>query len=483
MIPFLTTTDLLPHQKEALEKVLPTRVSGLFMDMGTGKSRTTIELAKVRAEKIDHVIWVCPVSLKETICHEILKHTNCTKEDIYVFDDKTTDASIPKNRRWYVVGIESLSLSGRVTVALNAIITARSFVVVDESSYIKGPSAMRTKRITNLAQRARYRTILTGTPISQGVVDLYSQMYFLSPKILGYNSFYSFASNHLEYHPTHPQLIVRSHNIPYLAEKIKPYVYQCTKDECLGLPSKIYDTYISHLTEEQEEEYTAAKLRFMDEVTRAEEHGQELSPTAIFKLFTELQTICCGFITKWDAISKERKTNPIESNRLDCLLSAAKAVPEKEKVIIWAKYTYSVSEICAALKKEYGEDAVTLLHGALSPKAREQELKRFEGASRFMIATQSCGGHGLNLQFCCYQIFYANGFKYSERLQAEDRCHRHGQRRKVTYIDIYISDSIDMRIAEALSKKGDAVKSFRDEVERIKKDRGVQTVNDLVMSL
>jgi len=90
MRPFETTTSLLPHQVAAVDKIRPTRVGGLFMDMGTGKSRTAIELAKIRARKIDKVIWFCPVSLKDTVKHEIVKHTNC--RDIYVFDDKTNGA-------------------------------------------------------------------------------------------------------------------------------------------------------------------------------------------------------------------------------------------------------------------------------------------------------------------------------------------------------------------------------------------------------
>lgn len=473
---FSTKTELMPHQAEAIDKVLPTRVSGLFMDMGTGKTRTTIELAKIRAVKIDHVIWCCPVSLKETIRQEILKHTDC--EDIYVFDNKTAQRLIPNDYRWYIVGIESLSSSDRVTIALNSIITENTFIVVDESSYIKGHNSMRTKRITFLSEKARYRTILTGTPLSQGIVDLYSQMYFLSPKILGYKSFYSFANNHLEYHPDYPGLIVRSHNVPYLAEKIKPYVYQCTKDECLSIPHKLFDTRYIQLTEEQETAYEHAKDVFFDEQMEQEEEGHGFSSMAIFHLFTSLQTICCGFIHEKD---KDIKTLP--NNRINALLDAVHAIPDKEKVLIWGKYVHSVNEIVSALQEEFGEKSVAVFNGTLSPGAREHELDKFKNGARFMVATQSCGGHGLNLQFCCYQIFYANGFKYSERLQAEDRCHRHGQHRKVTYIDIYAIESIDERIRDSLNKKGDALSSFRDEIDRVKKSKDKKALKELIMKL
>ncbi len=474
---FATKTELLPHQRDAVEKVRATRVSALFMDMGTGKSRTAIELVRLRARKIDRVVWACPVSLKATIRGEILKHTDCRDEDIFIFDGKVTDATVPMNRMWYIVGIESLSASDRVTVTLNAVISTQTYVIVDESSYIKGPTSNRTRRITALAERALYRTILTGTPLSQGVVDLYAQMTFLSPKILGYRSFYSFARNHLEYHPDYPGLIVRSHNVPYLAAKIKPYVYQCTKDECLTLPGKLYEQYCTDLSDAQEREYEAAKDRFLELLTKAEACGEDVSRLAIFSLFTELQTICCGFVRR-DGVE-----TALDNPRLTTLLTALRNVPEDEKVIVWGKYVFAVEQIAAALRREFGADAVALYYGALPPAKRNEELERFRGDARFLVATQSCGGHGLNLQFCRYQVFYANGFKYSERLQAEDRCHRHGQTRRVTYVDLHACDTIDTRIEEALSRKGDALQSFREEIERVKKDKGAPGLKELVMKL
>ena len=204
-------TNLLPHQVNAINKVLPTRIGALFMDMGTGKSRSAIELAYRRAERIDKVIWFCPVSLKETVRQEILKHTGCTPADICVFNGKTAEHNLPKTL-WYVVGIESMSSSTRVVLAVRKLITTRTMAILDESSYIKGHNSMRTLRITELCKPARYRLILTGTPLSQGVVDLFAQMRFLSPKILGYESFYSFAANHLEYSEKFPGMIVRAHN-------------------------------------------------------------------------------------------------------------------------------------------------------------------------------------------------------------------------------------------------------------------------------
>jgi KaiC/GvpD/RAD55 family RecA-like ATPase len=140
---FVTKTKLMKHQREAVAKVRPSRVGALFMDMGTGKTRTTIELAKIRVNKIDKVVWFTPVSLKLSVAEEIRKHTDC--EDIHVFDSKTNQRNMPKVR-WYIVGIESMSSSNRVVAAVNQIITERTMVVLDESSYIKGHNSKRTER-------------------------------------------------------------------------------------------------------------------------------------------------------------------------------------------------------------------------------------------------------------------------------------------------------------------------------------------------
>ena len=456
---FATRTKLLEYQEEAVAKLLPARVGALFMDMGTGKTRTAIELIRIRQSKIDRVIWFCPVSLKDTIRYEILKHANSRPETIYVFGDRTNERTVPADAFWYIVGVESMSSSARTILTANKLITERSFVVMDESSYIKGHKAQRTQRVTNMSERSKYRLALNGTPISQGVVDLYAQMRFLSPKILGYRSFYSFANNHLEYSEKFPGLIVRAHNTEYLAAKMKPYVYQVTKDEAgLNLPPKLYETYSCSLTDQQEEAYQQAKDELLNDV-----RPEDWDSLFIFRLFTALQGIVVGF---WRRTNGELVELP--HKRIELLLSVLERIPDPEKVVIWAKYRYSTKEIVEALAAKYGAEAVAEFHGDLSEKRRNQELARWRESGRYLIATQGAGGHGLTLNEAHHTVFYANGFKYAERIQAEDRCHRIGQERRPVYIDLDSGSGIERRIFKALRHKGDALAEFRQQVERIK---------------
>lgn len=476
---FETRTDLTPWQQAAVEKLKPTRVGGLFMEMGTGKTRTAIEIVRQRAKKIDRVVWFCPVSLKETVRLEILKHTDC--QDIYLFDDTTTDENIPEVR-WVIVGLESLSSSNRVTFAVNEIITEKTFVILDESSYIKGHKARRTERATLLSEKAKYRFVLTGTPLSQGVEDLFSQMKFLSPKILGYRSWYTFARNHLEYSEKHPGLIVASHDTDQLAAKIAPYVYQVTKAECMSLPGKKYKTRETFLTFEQRDAYEQAKNEMLMQI----DFDEQFKPYTIFRLFGALQQITSGFwnyrVCKTGVLDPEDKYvfKEFPEYRLSTLLDIIRGIPDDEKIIIWAKYRYDISRIVSALRERYGQDSVSVFTGDTPIKDRQQEVDKFKSSARFFVATQSCGGHGLTLNEASYVIFYSNSFKYSERLQAEDRCHRMGQDKEVTYIDI-ISSGIDEKICDSLSKKENVAKAFRREVDAVKDDK--TKLKDLVKLL
>lgn len=462
------------HQQEAVAKLLPARVGGLFMEMGTGKSLAAIMLAVLRQDKIDRVAWFCPVALKETIRQEIVKHTGGREADVHLFGESTTSATLPESF-WHVIGLESVGGSSRVTLAVNALVGERTLCIVDESQYIKGHRAKRTERLTLICARARYRLILTGTPLSQGVVDLYAQMRFLSPKILGYSSFYSFSANHLEYSEKFPGMIVRAHNVAWLAAKIRPYVYQVTKAECLDLPAKLYESRFFRMTGPQAEAYQRAKEEFLYEAD-----PDEWDALAIFRLFTALQQIACGF---WNRRTKQGVEHlAFPHHRLEMLMETVAAVPENEKIVIWAKYRRDIESICDSLSDAYGASNVARFYGDTPQPKRGLEVAKFRADARFIVSTQGCGGVGQTWNEAHMAMFYNNAFKFSERLQAEDRIHRIGQAHSCTYVDIHCAGTIDDRIAQALANKGSTVDAFRREVDKIKKSNK-ERLRELVRAL
>jgi SNF2 family DNA or RNA helicase len=448
-----TSTSLSPYQQKAVDKLSALRVGGLFMEMGLGKTRCAIELVVKRQQRIRRVVWFCPVGLKLTVAAEIEKHT--TGERVYIFDDKTDISTMPKDAFWYIVGIETISSSDTKTLAANHLIDADTFVIVDEASYIKGHSSLRTMRITEMSKIARYRLILTGTPISQGYEDLFSQMAFLSTDILGYSSFYTFANNHLEYSIEHPGIITRAHNVSQITSRIEPYTYQVSKADCVDLPDKIYDSIYCSLTDQQWKLYEETKSELLVE--------GEVDTYTLFLLFTRLQQIVSGYTLNGDVISE------IAENRSQTLCELVARIPQDEKIIVWCKYVYSIEKIAKLLPES------ALYYGELNTKKRSQSLEKFRSSScNILIATQATGGHGLTLNESRYHIFYENEFKYANRIQAEDRSHRIGQDKNVTYIDIVSNSGIDKRIQQALRKKQNVVQEFKREMKRSKEKASIK---------
>lgn len=463
MIDFDLQCSLLDHQRAAATKLQRLKVGGLFMEMGTGKTVTAIELIRQRAKKISNVIYFTPVNLKLSVALEFARWA--PQLSVNVFGGKTKDKNIPKSNV-YIVGVESIGQSDRITLAANSLITQSSCIILDESDTCKNHAALRTMRITAMSARARYRFALTGTAVGEGVVDLYAQMKFLSPEILGYKSFYSFAANHLEYSEDYPGLIVRSLRTDHIAKKIEPFVYQVTKAECLSLPDKLYRAKYCDLTVEQSQLYQRAKEDILMSC-------EEIDSYTIFRLFTALREIVSGFWNdtphpgnKWRHPEQRPAIfRTCQHNRLYILDEALEEIPRSEKVIVWANFEYSINQICRHLSEAYGPDQVCDYYGKTENKNRQ--IKRWRNESRFLVASPQCGGRGLTLNESAYVVFYNNDFPYRLRAQAEDRCHRIGQDRPPTYTDLVAVGGIDERIVAALANKESMAKLFNRELDKL----------------
>lgn len=447
---WITTTELRPWQVPAVEQLLPLKVGALFLDMGLGKTRAAIELCSRRQHKISRIIYVCPVSAKETVAAEIQKHTTTPSERIYSFDDKTTITRLPSAAWWYIIGLESLSSSRRITLAFNALVDEQSTVIVDESTFIRTPTTVRTERLTWIGWRARYRLILTGTPLANGLKDVYAQMRFLDPLILGYRSYYSFQRRHLVYSDRFPGMVTATKHEDELHQRIAPYVYQVKSDDVLTLPVQRYETRYIGMIPEQRALYEQAKESIL-----LDADVETLSATAIYELYGALQHILCGF---WNY---RGSAYTVGHTRIRALLGILDAIPDTEKVIIWTTYHHAITEIVDALTEAYGADQIAQFHGQLNERDRNEHLRQWRTARRFLVATSASGGMALTLNEATYSVFYNNDFRYDVRVQAEKRNHRDGQTQPVTYVDIVTRNSIDERIQQSFATKESIAESFR----------------------
>lgn len=236
---------LFDDQREAIEKLRKYKVGALFMEPGTGKTRTAYELVK-SVPGINYVLWLTPFQIKSNLADEINKcgGFDCDLE---------------------IVGIESLSSSDRIYISLIEKLKSRqSFVVCDESLKIKNWEAKRTKRIVELGRLTEYKLILNGTPLSRNVLDIWAQIEFLSPKILKMplseykNTFvkYTTITQKINGYKYKKEIIDGYENIDYLYSLIKHYVYECDLDIDV---SKHYVNLSYTLSDEVIEEYNRIK--------------------------------------------------------------------------------------------------------------------------------------------------------------------------------------------------------------------------------
>lgn len=433
--------ELLYHQKKGVEKLIKLTVGALFMEQGTGKSITTFEIARIRYEKnkIDKVIWLCPCSAKENIKKEVIKH--CPDELIKIF---------------VICGIETLSTSVRtISYLLQLTKNNKCFLVVDESLLIKNPRAYRTAHILKISEQCKYKIILNGTPISRNEADLFSQFYLLDWRILGYKSYWSFASNHLEYDKYGK--LRRVLNKDYLAEKISPYTYQVKKAECIKLPPKKYSTSSFDLTSEQSEEYSRAAYILMSNIN-------EFSSTSVYRLFSGLQSIISGnrlIFSKngQNFTSVNMFKNPLDNPRLNSVLYNLNS----EQTIIFCRYTSEITQLCDVLS----HNAVRY-DGTMSIKEKNIALNVFENKKPYLIANTACASFSLNLQFCHNVINVSHNWELGTRLQSEDRVHRYGQTEEVNITDICADGTIDEKILSCIYNKAFLLEQLKKEIKSAK---------------
>lgn len=445
------------HQTQAFAKLKDLKVGALYMDMGTGKTRTMIEIIKYKIDKgkpIDKVIWFCPCSAKENIRHEFVKHMD-NWEDIFL-----------------LVGIESMSSSIKLNSYLFNLVKAKKcLIVVDESTKIKNFKAIRSQRIVRLGEFCEYRFILTGMPVPRDELDLFGQWYFLDWRILGYKSQWSFMRNHAVYHEEFYNKIIDTKNTEYLSKRTAPYTFQIRIDECVDLPKKYYDKRYFSLCREQLEMYIELANALLFEVN-------EWIPETIYRLFNVLQSICSGYdytVSVSHEIEKKgfrssRKDNP----RLDAFLDLVEGI--KGKVIIFCEYTDEILAILKYLNDIYGKGSAFPFYGDISLKKREENIRKFEEEARFLVANKDCAGYSLNLQFCNQIIFYNNDWDYGTREQAERRIYRVGQEKKCHYIDLVCDGTIEERIIKCLINKESLADLFLKDV----KERQGLNLKDLL---
>ena len=452
------------HQKDALKKCWNKKAFAIFAEMGTGKTKIALDNACILYNKgrIDRLLVVAPKgTYMNWVDQEIPVHVpDYIEKDVLAWKPNITEKyelqlkSIRNSQNFklkiFVMNVESLSTKKGCYYA-KLFLSGKSMMIVDESTTIKNPQAKRTKNILELSKEAPYKRILTGSPVTQSPMDLWSQMDFLEPEILGQQSFYAFRTKYAVLITasaaggTHKfQKIVKFKNLKELGRLVSPHSYRILKKDCLDLPDKIFTKRIIELSDEQKKAYSEMKTSAITILK-----GEPATAVNVLTQLIKLHQITCGHMKtdSGDIIN-------LKNSRLDELMQILGETTGK--VIIWANYIHDINTIESAIKKEFGPTSYCTYYGATKQEDRQACINKFQDKKnpiRFFIGNTQTGGYGITLTQASTVVYYSNNYDLEKRIQSEDRAHRIGQKNPVLYIDLVAKQTVDEKIIQALRNK------------------------------
>ena len=449
------------HQIKALGACHNKENFALFMEMGTGKSKVLIDniamlhdrgkinSAMIVAPKGVYRNWEkqeIPTHMPEHVPYKIIVWNPSSNKFLKDYGAFIKDQD---NLKIFLINIDAFSTSKGQEIAKRFLISTQSLMAIDESTTIKSPTAKRTKTVCNLRTYAKYRRILTGSPVTKSPLDLYTQCYFLDPELLGFSSYYSFKNRYAvmisRSVATHSfKQIVDYQRLDELESKLNQFSYRVLKSECLDLPDKVYTKRYIEMTPEQKKAYIEMKNFAISVLEK-----QTVSAAGILTQMIKLHQITCGHL-----ITDEGKTVELKNNRINELMNTLEEIDGK--VIIWAVYRHDIKKIEKAIPQRYGENCVKSYYGDTLDVDRQDIVNAFqdrENDLRFFVGNPRTGGYGLTLTASNTVIYYSNSYDLEVRMQSEDRAHRISQEKKVTYIDFIAEKTIDEKIIKSLRNK------------------------------
>ena len=449
------------HQLTALEKSWSKENFAYFMEMGTGKTKVLIDNMAMLYDKgkIDGALIIAPKGVVKTWYEqEIPTHLVNHIENVTVLwqpnitktqQDKLESLfEIETALHILIMNVEALSTEKGVKFASKFLNSHKVLMAIDESTTIKTPSAKRTKNIISLGKYAKYRRIMTGSPVTKNPLDLYSQCEFLDPYLLDFTSWYAFRNRYAEMKTMHVrgrsiQVVDEFKNLGELSDTVKTFSERILKEDCLDLPPKNFTKRHITLSNEQKKTYEQMKKAAM-----AVLNGKVTTTMTVLTQLMRLHQITCGHFTADDG-----STQLISNNRITELMNILEET--EGKAIIWANYQKDMTQILDNINKVYGPGSVVDYYGLTPQEDRQDNIRKFQSdpKCRFLVGTPSTGGYGITLTAANTVIYYSNGYDLEKRLQSEDRAHRIGQKKNVTYIDIICEDTVDEKIVKALRDK------------------------------
>lgn len=472
LLPYPVKANLYKHQIRganmalrafgALDAKTPGGGFGELFEMGCGKTLTTIAVAGAlyNLGKIDRVLVVAPTSVCSVWPHDLNQFATFPWEArVLLGDKKKRLKALNELENWpfkalriAVINYESTHREG-IFEALAAY--KPDLIVCDESQRIKNPSAAQSKALHKLGDAAPFRMILSGTPVQNNAVDLYSQYRFLDPAVYGAN-FYAFKNRYCIMGGYGQHQIVGYRNMDELVEKEHSVAYRVTKEECLDLPQQTFiNRYVQFTDAEQAIYEQLRKSSFLELET-----GENVTATTILTMYLRLMQLTGGFLTA-DESTRPKQVNTVKLDALADIVDDY-VVDAGKKLVIFARFRAEIAAIENLLrlrKIQYGS-----IYGDVPMEERGKIVEDFQTNpdTKVFVAQIQTAGLGITLHAASTAVFYSYDYNYANYAQALARIHRIGQRLPVTYIHLVVDGSIDEKILAALENKEDMAKTVVD---------------------
>lgn len=443
-----------------------TRVSDCCSsEMGCGKTLTAIAIAGAayQAGKIKRLLVIAPTSVVAVWPMELSEYAEFPAETATLLGTKTQRLKALKDlvdskRRALKVAVINYESTWRDGIFEALKDYDADMIICDESQRIKTHNASQSKAVHQLGDEARYKLILSGTPVQNNAIDIWSQYRFLDPTVFGTN-YYAFKNRYAIMGGFEKRTIIGYKDMDELIQKEYSIAYRVTKDEALDLPEQTFETRVVPMEPKARAIYD--RLR-RDSIAELSDGGKITATTVLTKLL-RLQQLTGGFLVE----DNEDKPKQVSKAKLEALsdIIGDYVVETGKKLVIFARFLPEVHAILALAEKELpkGKKAVAI-YGAIPKEERGAIVAQFQTDPDTMIFVGQIdtAGTGITLTAADTCVYYSKNFNYATYSQSMSRIHRIGQRNTCTYIDLVVEKTVDEKISKALAKKEDMAKTVVD---------------------
>ena len=422
------------------------RNSGLLaFEQGLGKTRVALEsFRQLRTTgRADTLVVICPNSLKRNWAIEAARFT--PELEVCIIQGPLQERRSMLSQTKAAVIVINYEGARNEVISIRALMgRTRSALVLDESHYVKNLRSLNSIAARHFAPLTEFRWLLSGTPVTNTPTDLYSQLRLVAgDKVFG--PFDAFMAQYGD------DKIQKQRE--ELRQRIAPYVFRRTKDQCLDLPERTFvDLYVS-LPAWQRQLYDEARASIVRQVRQmSHEEFAAFAPTALTRLLRLSQIASNPAL-----VFPEEKRLPAKISELDRILTDLLQANER-KIVVWSHYVRNIE----ILAQRYARIGAVTLYGGTPPEERQEVVRRFQEDPevRVLIGNPAAGGMGFTLTAASYTIYESLSWRYDLYAQSQDRVHRIGQTTPVTYIRLISENTVDEVMAETLTRKAEMAQAI-----------------------